>query len=887
LLRNLFRRQRAERDLDAEVRAHLDLLIAEKIQQGLPPADASRAARIELGGLEQVKEEVRAVRSGAWLDAFWRDLRYAFRGLGRDPGFAAVAMLTLALGIGATTAIFSILESQLWRPLPFPDSERLMNVHVVLRENPRQWDVLSAGPYLEWRGGARSFTSLAAYNYPGARNLTANGTAERVMVMPVSSNFFDTLEVPLALGRGFMREEETPGRGHEAIVSDALWRNRFASDPELLGKSITLDGETYSVIGIASPRLRLEYIEEPDLFVPVSLDPSATVVARNLYTVGRLAPGVTSQQAREELALYFVRLPKSQRRLPEDTAAVKNLRETWTDFAARPLYFFAGAVALVLLIACVNTAGLLLARGLSRQREYAVRAALGAGRGVLARQSLVESLLLALGGGAAGAMLGFWLASSFGVFFPEGALPRRVPTEMDGRVLLFALVVSIVSALLVGLLPARLASRADLNQAMRLGARGGAAGVEQRRTRSSLVAVEVALGLVLLFGTGLFLSSFFYLRFEPRGFEAPGAMTFRVALRGEHYAKPGEMERYFQRLTEEIGALPGVRTVTFGSGLPLTGSENLFANVNIAGRPPLGPHGRFVVIHSVRDNYFQALRMHLLAGRAFDPHDTETSARVAVINRNAANDLFGTEDPLGKVLEFVPDENRGVPAEDPVEIVGVTENAQEFNADEVPFETLYLPFPQHSVTSAYVLAATDLPRGTLAAGIRAAAYKLDKDQPVFDLKTMDDRIEDSLHGALFNMFLVGSLAVVAVLLVSVGIFGMVAYFVQQRTQEFGIRLALGASPAVILRHAIAQSLRIGAAGVCLGTCASLILGRLLRHALYLAPHEHTGMLHGVSIYDPLTLSSAGVLMIAVLLAASYLPARRAMRVDPMTALRNE
>jgi putative ABC transport system permease protein len=397
----------------------------------------------------------------------------------------------------------------------------------------------------------------------------------------------------------------------------------------------------------------------------------------------------------------------------------------------------------------------------------------------------------------------------------------------------------------------------------------------------------VALGLVLLFGTGLFLSSFVYLREAPRGFDAPGAMTFRVALRGQHYAKPEEMERYFHRLTEEVGALPGVRTVTFGSGLPLTGSENLFANVNIAGRPPLGPHGLFVIIHSVKDNYFPALRMHLLAGRAFDPHDTETSPRVAVINRNAAQDLFGTEDPLGKVLQFVPDQQRGVPAEDPVEIIGVTENAQEYNADEVPFETLYVPFPQHPVASAYVLVATDLPRGELAGGIRAAAYKVDKDQPIFDLKTMDDRIADSVHGALFNMFLVGSLAAVAVLLVSVGIFGMVAYFVQQRTQEFGVRLALGATPAGILRHVIAQSLRTGAAGLFLGLCASLALGRLLRHALYLAPHEHNGMLHGVSIYDPLTLSSAGAFMIAVLLVACYFPARRATRVDPITALRHE
>ena len=887
LFRNLLRRDRTERDLDAEVRAHLDLLIQEKLREGLPPHEARRAARIELGGLEQVKEEVRVARAGAWLDSLWRDVRYGLRGLRRNASFTAVALTTLALGIGANTAIFSVLETQLWRPLPYPDSERLVDVHVVLRKNPRQWDVLSPRAFLAWREDARFFAKLAAYGYPQARNLTAGGMGERVRVMAVASNFFDTLQVPVARGRAFLPAEENAGAERVVIVTDALWRKRFDSDPELVGKPILLDGETYTVVGIASPQLRFEHLEEPDAFIPVTLDPSAARVPRNLYAIGRLAPGAGRAQAREELALLLDRELNSEKRQPEDTAAVTNFRETWTEWAARPLYFFAGAVAVVLLIACVNTAGLLLARGLARQREFAVRAALGAGRGALARQSLVESLILSLGGGGVGATLGIWLARTFALFLPENATPRHTEITLDWRVLLFALCVSTAAALLVGSLPALFCSRTNVSQGMRQGARGGTGSVEQRRTRSLLVTIEVALGLVLLFGTGLFLSSFIYLRSAPRGFDAPGALTFRVALRGELYAKPEQMKRYFDLLAEAVGGLPGVHGVTFGSGLPLTGSESLFANVNVAGRPLGKSNGEFVILHSVAPNYFQELQIRLLAGRVFDAHDGAGSARVAVLNRNAARQLFGEADPIGKVLEFLPDQERGVAAEDPVQIVGITENAQEFGADEVPFSTLYMPFAQHPVAAAYLLATSEAPRGTLAGALRDAAYRVDKDQPIFDLKTMDDRVADSLRGARINLLLVASLAAVAITLVSVGIFGTVAYFVQGRTQEFGIRLALGASPALIARHTLEQALAMGAAGLGVGILSSLILARLLQHALFMVPHEHVGMLYGVSIYDPLTLGGAAVLAFAVLLLASYIPARRAMRVDPMVALRHE
>jgi predicted permease len=884
-IKQLFSRRRLYDDLSEEIQDHLREKIDELVARGMPESEAAAAARREFGNVTLVKERSREVWRWPSMENFLMDVHYGLRLLRKNPGFTAMAVLTLAIGIGANTAIFSVLESQLWHPLPFPDSERLVDVHTVLRDNPKQWDVLSSRMFQAWRSQTRSLAGLVGYSYPTNRNLTADGSAERVLVMPVTSNFFEVLQVPLARGRAFLAEEETPGRDRAVIVSYSFWQNRFASDPGLLGKQVLLDGQPYIVAGITSPRLHFEFIEEPAVFVPLAMDSSQ--VTRNLYAIGRLAPNETPQQVREELAVIFDRVLKSEGLPLESTAAVANLRETWTQFAAQPLYFFAGAITLVLLIACVNTAGLLLARGLARQREFAVRATLGAGRATLVRQSLIESLLMSLAGGAVGTIFGIWGAGVLAKLLGPERLPRTAPIALDFSVLAFVLGVSIVSALLLGIAPALFASHVDLNHALRHAARGLSANRSQLRSRSSLVAVEVALALVLLFGAGLFLSSFVRLQEAPRGFDAPGALTFRVDLHGENYAKPDQMQRYFNILAEQLRSIPGVREVTLGSGLPVTGSTGLFATVNVAGRPPADKYGTFLIMHTIAPNYFQALHMHLLAGRPLDPHDAEGAARVAVVNRNAAQDLFGHEDPLGKILEFVAQPQRGVPAQAPVQIVGVVENAQEFGANETPFKDLYVPFSQHPVPSSYVLIDSNLPRGSLLASIRAAASSLDKDQPVFDVQTMDDRITSSVQGARFTMLIVAALAAVALVLVFVGIFGTVAYFVQQRTQEFGIRLALGASPARILRDAIAQSLVIGVAGLAIGVSSSLILGRLLRHALYLVPHEHTGMLYGVRIHDPLIMFGACGLLIAVLLFASYIPARRAMRVDPMVALRYE
>jgi predicted permease len=879
----LFRKPRGERELAAELESHLQLHIEDNLRSGMTPEEARRQALLKLGGLEQTKESYRDRRGLPLLETSVRDLRFAVRMLRKNAGFTVVVVFTLTLGIVANTAIFSVLESQLWRPLPFPDSERLVDVHTVLRKNPRQWDVVTNSVYDAWAEQTHVCSSLGAYNFPAARNLTAGGTSERVRVMPLTSSLFKTVGVATERGRLFLPDEETPGRDHVAILSHALWQNRFSSDENVLGKPITIDGDSYIVVGIAPARLHFEFLPDPEIYVPLAIDPAAKV-DRGIYAIGRLGPGETIGAARAELDGILQRQVQSEGLKPEDIAAVSNLRVTWTEESARPLYFFGGAILLVLLIACVNNAGLLLARGLARQREFALRATLGASRGVLIRQSLAESLVLSVIGGAAGTLLGIWGSGMFALFWNEDTLPRHTDTSLDWRVLSFVLGISVFSALLMGIVPALFTSRVDVNETLRKGAGGLSAGRSQHRARGVLVAVEVSLALVLLFGAGLFLSSYVREEQAPRGFDAPGALTFAIHLRGENYAQPEQQLRYFRSLTDQIRSIPGVQNVTSGSGIPL-GDSHLFNTVNVAGRPPRSEHGTGVLVYAVEPNFFDVLHMHLLAGRTLELHDTETSARVALINRNAARTLFGAEDPLGKVLEYVGDERRGVPVEAPVQIVGVIENTQEFGPSEVAFDVIYVPFAQHPDSLADIVVSSSLPRGALFGEIRRAAYALDKDQPLYDVKTMDELISDSVRGSRFNLILVGCLAVVALVLVSVGIFGTVAYFVQQRTQEFGIRLALGATPLDVFCPAMGSSLAMGAACLVSGILVALVLGRILGSALYLVPHEHTGMLYGVKIYDPASMLSACVLLSLIFSLGSFIPARRAMRVDPMVTLR--
>nr|HEV7953435.1 ABC transporter permease [Candidatus Acidoferrales bacterium] len=901
-IRNFFHREKIDRDLDAEIRSYSDLLQEEKMSNGMSANEAKREARISMIGPEQLKEEIRSVRSGAWLESLWQDLKFGARMLRKNPGFTAIAVLTLALGIGANTAIFSVIESQLWRPLPFPDSERVYQLDTTPPENATSWYGVSGSQLLAWRAEAHAFDAIAGFGYPWGRNFSAGTSTGRVRAMQISSGFFETLQTRPVLGRTFTLADEAADNSSSilstlivappqriVILSHDFWRDNFGSDPSAIGKTVTLDGIAHTIIGVAPPSFHLEFAPDPDLYVPLRVGTEATSRYSNdtFSVIAHLAPDSTPERARAEMnAIILRQMADEGSHAPRRVLIFGKLRVIQTSYAGSSLFFFAGATALVLLIACVNIAGLLLARSLTRQREFALRTVLGASRGTIIRQLLVESLLISLMGGAAGILVSLWGARGFAALLHVDSLPRTSPIELDTHVLLFTLSFCVLAAVIVGLLPALFASRADVNDALRQGSRGVTHSRSQKQSRVVLLVAEVSLALLLLFGAGLFLGSFIKLQEAPLGFDPHGILTARIMLRGTAYATPAAQRNFYDRVTSSVGAIPGIRSVAVSSSVPLQGGGR--KSFTIPGRPiPTADEEPNASVFSVPPNFLDVYRIHLLAGRNFTERDSSNTSRVAIVNQNFARHFFPNEDPVGKVLNFTSGGYGQIIPPGQVQIVGMIQNVQEWGANEIPVDDLYLPFAQSPAGKAMLSITSGVSPATLLPSIRQALQGIDKDQPVYGEQTMEDSVLDSVKGARSNLMLVTLLAIVATVLVSIGIYGTISHFVQQRTQEFGIRLALGASPARILRHTLAQTMKICVSGLVVGIAVSLTLAKLLRPALYLAPHEHVGMLYGVSIYDPISLSAASALIAVVVILASYIPARRAMRVDPMVALRHE
>jgi len=900
--RNLFRRDRAERDLDAEVCSYSDMLEEEKLSAGMSPNEAWRSARMDVGGPEQLKEEVRAIRAGAWLETIFRDVRFGARTLRKNPGFTAVAILTLALGIGANTAIFGVIESQLWRPLPFADSESVYDLDTTPPGNSTNWFGVSGPQFTAWRTEVHTFDVLGGYDYPTGRNFSVGTSTGRAQAMRITSGFFETLQIHPILGRAFTPHDEIASTDDSAptelmpappqriaILSFNLWRDTFRSDSSAIGQTVILDGVAHTIVGVAPANLHLDFTVDPDLFVPLRVDIAPTGRISNLKfsVIGHLAPSETPEHARAEMNAIIAReIAAEGSRAQHRVLVLEKMRVVESSSVASSLYFFAGATAFVLLIACVNIAGFLLARGLTRQREFALRAALGASRGAIIRQLLVESLLVTFMGGTAGIVLSVWGARGFVALLSPDVLPRTTPVQLDSRVLLVTLFVCVFSAAIVGLFPALFASRADANGALRQGSRSATQSGSQRRTRSVLLIAEVSLALVLLFGAGLFLGSFIQQQQAPLGFDPHNILTMRIMLRGASYVTPDQQRLFYERVSSSVRSLPGVRAVAISTSVPLDGGGS--RSFTIPGLPVPAPGDEpSAMVCNIAPEFFSLFRIRLLAGRDFTHRDSIAGPRVAIVNQRFARHYFPNEDPVGKVLTLTSSGRGQLIEPGQVQIVGVVENTQEFGANEMPFNDLYLPFAQSPAGKTTLSVSSDLPVSSLMSSIRQAVQAIDTNQPVYNEQTMEDAVRASLKGAQTNLVLVALLAAVATILVSIGIFGTISHFVQQRTQEFGIRLALGATPARILRHALAQTLMICVCGLLLGIGISLGLGELLQSALYLVPHEHTGMLYGVSIFDPLSTSVASILIIAVVILASYIPARRAMRVDPMVALRHE
>lgn len=810
------------------------------------------------------------------LDTLRTDLRYAGRQLLRSPLFAAVAVLTLALGIGANCAIFSVIHSVLLQPLPYADPERMVIVYETWQQ---QGGHVSVGNFADWRAQNRVFEDLAAFN--GASfNLTDGAEPERLYGAMISPSFFRTGQLAPALGRYFLPDEGQPGHDHVVVLSHGLWVRRFGGDSRILGRDIRLNGEPYTVVGVAPEAYTLSSQDEA-LWVPLAFTPAQLDEHDEHYLTvfGKLKPGITREVAQREMAAIARGIA---RRYPEQmdrrSVRVADFREELVGDYRTQLLVLGGAVGFVLLIACGNIANLLLARATVRQKEIAVRTALGAGRRRIARQLLTESLLLALTGGAAGI-----LVAQLGIRFLVGLSPAGIPrldrAGLNGDVLGFALALTVLSGIVFGLAPALRAARPDLQSTLREGATGSGGGPSRDRLRNALVVAEVAVALVLLVGAGLLIRSMLLLQQVRPGFDPTQVLSVRVALPESGYPGAEAGKLAFQRMLEEVKRLPGVRSAAIVSRTPLAGGVNS-NGLAIEGR---GFEPRDLIdgdFRLVSPDYFRTMGVPVERGRAFTDRDGAGAPKVMVVNEALAALAWPGQNPIGKRVACC----EGEPGS-PVwkEVVGVVRDVRSSGLGEEIRPEFFLPVAQAPAESwnwiqrsvnLVVRSSTD-PAG-LTRAVRRAVWTVDPTVPVFDVQTLGQLLARSTARTRFNMLLLMILAGAGLVLAAVGVYGVIAYSVSQRTHEIGVRLALGASPGRVSTLIVRQGALLVAVGVAVGLAGALVATRVL-----------AGLLYGVVPTDPGTYAAVGLLLASVALVASYLPARRAARVDPMIALRSE
>jgi putative ABC transport system permease protein len=864
-------REARDRELAEELATHLEMQVEENLRAGMSPAEARRRALVKLGGATQAREECRRRRGFPVLEDLWQDLRFGARTLRKSPGFTLVAVLTLALGVGANSAIFSVVNAVLLRPLPYKDPDRL--VMVWEKGNPDEFPInsVSAANFIDWREQSRVFEGMSVLGR-ASFNLTGAGEPLRVDGRRVSANLFRLLGVEPQLGRAFLPEEDDPGAGRVVILSHGLWQRRFGADPSVVGRPVNMNGHSYTVVGVMSPQFQFPSRQD-ELWVPIAFAPKeAASRGNNSYEVlGRLKQGVTLGQAQAEMNAIASRL---KRQYPDvvksDATVVVSLHEQTVGDIKTALLVLLGAVGFVLLVACANVANLLLARAAVRRKEVALRVALGAGRMRLMRQFLTESVLLAALGGALGLLLALWGLSVLKAFVPE-SLAEVKNVALDARLLGFTAAVSLVTGLVFGLAPAAQASRLDLNEMLKEGGRDSSSGRGGDRLRGLLVVAEVAVSLVLLIGAGLLVNSFVRLRSLDPGFSPENLLTMSVMLPQQKYPDHARRVAFFSELTSRVEALPGVRAAAVTNWIPLTLQGDTFG-VSVEGRPDPGPDKRpDVVTRVVSQDYFDAMGIRLLRGRKFDERTDRADSRpVAVVSETMARRLWPGEDPIGKrVQPGEPDPNGWI------EVVGVAGDVRQFDLAAEPRLQMYLPYAQFEwFVPRQLVVKTDGEPAGLAAAVRKTVWELDRDQPVSDVRTMEEVLSGSVARQRFSTLLLGVFAALALLLAAVGIYGVMSYAVAQRTREIGIRIALGAQAGSVLRLMVGQGLKLAAAGVALGLVGALLLTRLM-----------SSLLFGVSATDPATLVCISVVLVGVALLASYIPARRAAKVDPLVALR--
>jgi len=871
-LRALLRRESMETELDEELRAHVERQVEKYAQSGLPREEAVRRARLEFGGLDQVKEECRDTDQWRVIDDLTQDLRYGLRQLRRNPGFTAVAVVTLALGIGANTAIFSVVNAVLLRPLPYPRSDAIVQMKLAWKGGGLN-DALTVPEFEFYRDHASAFAAIAGYRGGADLSIRRGGVSEWITSLRVTDGFFKVLEVPPALGRGILREETRPGSAQSVILSDSLWRKAFGADPAVIGRQVVLGDATFTVVGVMPPGFA--FVEQPaEAYVPLQLGRSIADTGMNTRVIARIQRATGLGQAQANMNVVFDQLRQAGSAQSGQRGIQLVSYQTALAGDLRPsLLMLFGAVGLLLLIACANVASLIMARANVRQREISIRLALGAERWRLLQQFLAESLLIALMGGAAGLVAATWVLRGLATSIPWGHPITTI--RLDGYVLAFTSLVALGTSLAFGFTSYWQTSRLDPNGALKEGSSQGGHSTARSRGRSALVVGEVALSLMLLVGAGLLIESLYRLHQQRLGFDPQQVYTMNTPFAPAARATAGQVWTFEQQVLERIQAVPGVTSAAVVSLPPLMGPNNL--PTQHEGHPKDSIGG--MEYRAVSRDYFQTMHIPILHGRGFEVSDTASSTPVVMVSEVVARQWWKDKSPTGDRLVVGEYDGRTFPEvlEPPREVVGVVGDVKNYGLDESDPTTIYVPASQlfrPPNSTAWVVRAG----GNLALGeqLRQAVIAVNPDQRVLGMQTMTDVVAQAVAQPTFDVLLMGIFAALALALTSVGIYGVLSFHLARRTQEIGIRIALGAKRANVLVIVVGQGALLAAVGIAIGLAGALALSRFLSSLLY-----------GVKPTDPPTFIAVSLILAAVALLASYIPARRATKVDPMVALRYE
>ena len=801
------------------------------------------------------------------METLLRDVHYGIRSLLKRPGFTAIAVITLALGIGANTAIFSLVNAVLIRPLPFAEPDRLVWMWGNIRNGGNRASV-SPLDFLDYRAQTTTFEEFAAFiGGPLPLNLTGSGEPERLSAAAVTGNYFQALGVKPAFGRTFLLENEKPGSDQVTVLSYALWQKRFGGDPAILNQTVTLDGRSFAILGVMPQDF--SFPQSSELWIPLNFDIAPGMKQRKahfLRPVGRLKAGVTLAQAQADTDAVARRL---EEQYPETNKnwnlRLVSLREQLVGNTRPTLFILFGAVGFVLLIACANVANLLLVRAAGRQKEIALRTALGAGRFRIVRQMITESVLLALVGGALGTLLAVWGVELL-VTLSAGSIPPTAHVSIDASVLGFTLLISLLTGVLFGLAPALRTLKLNLSESLKEGGRSGSEGGQRNRTRSVLVVFESAVAVVLLIGAGLLVRSLIQLQNTSPGFDAHNVLSMNVQLPRDKYSTPEKVNNFFSQLESRVSSLPGVETVGLVSELPLSGQPNDMP-YTVEGRPPVSIDQAFDDdFRRVNRQYFAAMRILFLRGRNFTEQEVRQSAKVVIISELLARQTFPKEEPIGKRLVMVM-------GNQPFEIIGIVGDIRHRALESQPAAAMYMPTYESGMN---VVIRTQREPASLTAAVRKEVQTIDPDQPVAAVQTMEQWLATDVAGPRYRTTLLALFALVALVLASTGIYGVMSYSVTQRTYEIGVRMALGAGRLDVLKLVVRQGMTLVVVGVGLGLLGAFALTRLMSTLLF-----------GVTAKDPLTFVAVAGLLTLIAFIACYIPARRATKVDPLVALRYE